>query len=746
MAHYPADTFQEATEIAIEASNQLHGVINGDANAEVTVEDGSKIPSVRKALLDNFYFKDPIAWQTGQTETVFNQLRQFTDGSWWYAPSATASNPISMGSSPVGDVLWKIYDFDAIGKLTPQIREALRRSYAEAGYNLVDGSFEAGGTLVNANDVLLQERTGKAFSGPAGTVAAGTNPASGGFVDKSGGLLRHELATSASAISNANGGSVQDFIDTNTFKTVAEMKAFTNHIVGSKVVWQGYYEPNDGGGNTGIVKTGAHTPDGGSIFSIDANTYVEANLNSDKVNIRCFGANVDVENNAPFIQSAVNYCASLPNGGRGSLYVPHGTYDISTQITWRTQVSMFGDGKSNSTFRWYGDDATWAIVAESTGCYDLCMRDFGLFGPEFTATKFLLNTRKFRYSTFNNLWIGDCKVCNIMGACWGNEYVHCAFTPRISTPSDDYTGCVGVWMEDTQVANAMSFRHNRFQFAEVGMLVKSGGRAFSITGANIFESCDTGIKIQSKFVKNFHVSDNYFEFLRLGPVWLERTGMQGWLNGVNVKDNYIICNASEFAVFKLTGEDFTNRSSVVIENNAVEFAVINQQPTSGYFLYTPDGTRNCTLTYNQGHIVTPFNNLEVYKHYDENAVWLPTFTSDVPFELAYSVDDQGNSFVGQNKDVLVGIPKNGQMHVLGTALSSTQVSNGSVVVANLPLSCSQGLNSTYFMVTMNNIATPIRGLRNGTAIDLSGMASGAVARIDFSYAMRDGNIIKNDVP
>lgn len=64
-------------------------------------------------------------------------------------------------------------------------REALRRSYAEVGYNLVDGSFEAGGTLVNANDVLLHEANGKAFSGPAGTVAAGTNPASGGFVDRS---------------------------------------------------------------------------------------------------------------------------------------------------------------------------------------------------------------------------------------------------------------------------------------------------------------------------------------------------------------------------------------------------------------------------------------------------------------------------------------------------------------------------------------------------------------------------------
>lgn len=72
-------------------------------------------------------------------------------------------------------------------------RESLRRIYAEAGYNLVDGSFEAGGTLVNTNDVLLQESTGKAFTGPAGPVAAGTNPASGGFVDRSGALLRADV-------------------------------------------------------------------------------------------------------------------------------------------------------------------------------------------------------------------------------------------------------------------------------------------------------------------------------------------------------------------------------------------------------------------------------------------------------------------------------------------------------------------------------------------------------------------------
>lgn len=277
-------TYQAAVEQTITAGEQIHQIVNGTATTEVTVEDGSKVPSIRKALLDNFYFKDPIAWQVGQTENVFNQLRQFTDGSWWYAPSATASNPISMGSTPVGDPLWKIYDFDAIGKLTPQIREALRRSYAEAGYNLVDGSFEAGGTLVNANDVLLQERTGKAFSGPAGTVAAVTNPASGGFVDKSGGLLRHELATSASAIGNANGGSVQDFIDKYVnFESVSEALAYNKHALGNKYIVSDYYgglSPNGSGVLFfKVVAAGSGVSDGGKYIDIDGGLYqLEQNL------------------------------------------------------------------------------------------------------------------------------------------------------------------------------------------------------------------------------------------------------------------------------------------------------------------------------------------------------------------------------------------------------------------------------------------------------------------------------------
>lgn len=104
-----------------------------------------------------------------------------------------------------------------------QAREALRRSYAEAGYTLVDGSFEAGGTLVNANDVLLYEVEGKAYSW-GGTlpkvVTAGSSPtpiATGAWVLVGDASLRGDLALPSGAglvglprINGTSGRTVED--------------------------------------------------------------------------------------------------------------------------------------------------------------------------------------------------------------------------------------------------------------------------------------------------------------------------------------------------------------------------------------------------------------------------------------------------------------------------------------------------------------------------------------------------------
>lgn len=109
---YPATTFTQAVELTIFASNQLHDVINGDALTTVETENGD-IPTLRKALVDNFYFKTPINWVEGESATVFNQLYYF-DGTlatsgWYYAPQATLDNPIAMGSTPIDDDNWRLY-------------------------------------------------------------------------------------------------------------------------------------------------------------------------------------------------------------------------------------------------------------------------------------------------------------------------------------------------------------------------------------------------------------------------------------------------------------------------------------------------------------------------------------------------------------------------------------------------------------------------------------------------------------
>ncbi|UYE91938.1 hypothetical protein A051pD_gene0014 [Aeromonas phage A051] len=86
------------------------------------------------------------------------------------------------GGSSIPDALARLEQAD--DKLAINNREAIRRSYAEVGYHVV-GTFEAGFTYVNANDVGIHEATGKGYTGPAGNVDAGTNPEAGPFVSVS---------------------------------------------------------------------------------------------------------------------------------------------------------------------------------------------------------------------------------------------------------------------------------------------------------------------------------------------------------------------------------------------------------------------------------------------------------------------------------------------------------------------------------------------------------------------------------
>lgn len=104
----------QAVDQIIEDAKRLNIVVNGTGTEQAITEDGSLIPSVRKALLDNLYFKTPPApWRNGGSVSEFNQLYSFTDVSgnttWWYAPGATASNPVVMRDSPINDGKFRVF-------------------------------------------------------------------------------------------------------------------------------------------------------------------------------------------------------------------------------------------------------------------------------------------------------------------------------------------------------------------------------------------------------------------------------------------------------------------------------------------------------------------------------------------------------------------------------------------------------------------------------------------------------------
>jgi len=193
---YPAITLPQAEALIKYSGNQLHDIVNGDGVTTIDAEDGP-IPSVRKMLVDNLNFISPLDWNNGANETTFNQLRKFTDGTWWFAPTATVSTPIAMGVTPIGDSNWKPWSRDQ--QLTYELAV---RSYAEAGYDVI-GTFEIGCTATALNQIVLYMYEGKGYewtgafpkvvppaSTPAGTGGVGV----GAWVDRTDVALRVDLA------------------------------------------------------------------------------------------------------------------------------------------------------------------------------------------------------------------------------------------------------------------------------------------------------------------------------------------------------------------------------------------------------------------------------------------------------------------------------------------------------------------------------------------------------------------------
>ena len=191
-------------------------------------------------------------------------------------------------------------------------RESLRRSYADAGYNLVAGSFEAGGTLVNVNDVLLHEASGKAFTGPAGTVAAGTNPASGGFVD------------------------VSSYIGA-AFNSVADVAAGKFAIGDVAVLSDRDFTP--------FVVVSGGTPNGFNVIDAGNSNTAILDVSSGVITAKAFGLKADGSDETGGLHALRDY---MNANSHIELVLNHGTYTYSVSPNWSIQnLSVRTSGKVN---------------------------------------------------------------------------------------------------------------------------------------------------------------------------------------------------------------------------------------------------------------------------------------------------------------------------------------------------------------------------------------------------------------
>ena len=139
---------------------------------------------------------------TDARQTLLWEVSQGGDGHYysWSGSFGTSGKVVAAGSSP-SEPEWVDRTDDS---LRDEIRETvfqnMKRLAAEAGFNLVDGSFEEGGTLTNTNDVLWYQSNGRYYSWNGAfpkVVAPGTNPTlpGSGYVSRTDVALRGDVAS-----------------------------------------------------------------------------------------------------------------------------------------------------------------------------------------------------------------------------------------------------------------------------------------------------------------------------------------------------------------------------------------------------------------------------------------------------------------------------------------------------------------------------------------------------------------------
>ncbi|UOL47413.1 hypothetical protein vBVpPvVp04M_00019 [Vibrio phage vB_Vp_PvVp04_M] len=377
---------------------------------------------------------------------------------------------------------------------------------------------------------------------------------------------------------------------------------------GQKVTWEGYHEQSDGGSNWGIIKLGAHIEDGFSIFSIDVNTYIEANLRGKSLNIRKAGAKGDkVTDDTARINIVKDYAEANVAGRFDSgleIRIPNGDFRLlaptggvaveitSSRITiggisWATSVlyapdadfdlvhfngttmSLYGCGMSRVRFNTPGN-ATAGCQLRTTKCIDGTFDKLyfvghydGLISDGCARTYFtsVIFTQDTRLTATSPRYAMDFKSDN--GA--NNSDVHVS-TYQIFMPDDRKT----TYSVSIRGADGIYFNNGHHQG---GVLVQPDGEGLNVCTSVFWtqvymDKADTENIIftgQSAVYRNFQFNGAYLRGSVFGMVvnttgLIEKVKFVGGEISGHTKSGVDFRNANS-KKFKFVGTDFDGNSS-----------------------------------------------------------------------------------------------------------------------------------------------------------------------------------------
>lgn len=259
----------------------------------------------------------------------------------WSGSFGTSGKVVTAGSSPspIEAGSWVDRTDDS---LRDEIRETvfqnIKRLAKEAGYNLVDGSFQTGAVTVNQNDVVWDWSSGKYYGGVIGSVSAGSTPATSGGVGVGAWVDRTNL-TFRSEISDIDGAGLIGSM------SYAQLRAYSGpHTTVN--VW-GISNVFDGAaGQFRVNASDTTSADNGGTILVDASGRRWYRNFVGRIFVQWFGAKGDWDgstgtDDSQAFQSAINYAYSL---GGGEVYAPPVKfgYYLNSQIWVKSGVTLSG--------------------------------------------------------------------------------------------------------------------------------------------------------------------------------------------------------------------------------------------------------------------------------------------------------------------------------------------------------------------------------------------------------------------